>query len=216
MSRWLERHASLFAQAEHWFDRGRAALLNELPCRRGCHRCCIGMFAVTMLDVIELQRGLAQLEPAVREEIQEQGRTQATALEEAFPRLAQSPYLTGWSDADLDSVARQFADIPCPALSDGDECRVYESRPITCRMMGLPIEADDVDHGACDVQTFVPIKRLPRVLREEENQLANKEAGLIYELSRIGSKEGEETWLAYGFLPDRLPILDSLSSAVVS
>jgi hypothetical protein len=36
---------------------------------------------------------------------------------------------------------------------------VYEFRPITCRTMGVPVESDGMVHGACNVQTAVPIIR---------------------------------------------------------
>ena len=51
----------IFEQADHWYRRARAALLEALPCRNGCSRCCIGPFPITMLDVDELQVGLAAL-----------------------------------------------------------------------------------------------------------------------------------------------------------
>ena len=91
--------SSLHDRATRWFDRAHAALLDALPCRRGCSACCHGPFAITVLDAAELQRGLASLGPAVRRGLDERARSQAAAFEAAEPRLRASPFLDGWSDA---------------------------------------------------------------------------------------------------------------------
>jgi Fe-S-cluster containining protein len=193
--------APLFIQADRWFDRSRAALLNELPCRQGCCRCCIGPFAITLLDVAELQRGLASLDRESRQDIVQQAEQQARLMESAYVGLQKSAFIDDWDDEDVDALVSQFADLPCPALSEDGRCRVYESRPMTCRMMGIPVsEAEGQTHGACEVQTAVPIRPLSRSLREEVDRLAEKEAAAIEEISRRRPEE-TEMLLPYGFLP---------------
>ena len=66
--------------------------------------------------------------------------------------------------------------------------------------MGLPIESHGLVHGACEVQTFVPIIRVSQALREEEDRLAEKEGNLIDEQRQLTSNDGEEVLLPYGFL----------------
>ncbi|HKW85868.1 MAG TPA: YkgJ family cysteine cluster protein [Nitrospiraceae bacterium] len=136
------RHARLPADADHWFTRAKATLLGQLPCRRGCSRCCMGPFAITILDVAGLQQGMASLDQTVRDDIQARALSQLTIFEASFPRLAESPFLDSWNDQELDSLVAQFADLPCPALDADGSCRVYPFRPVTCRTMGIPVEAD--------------------------------------------------------------------------
>src|SRR3989338_8744635 len=83
----------LFAQSEQWFHRAQAALLDALLCRRGCHHCCIGPFAVTILDAAELQRGLSTLPDVTRKGIESRARAQIATFESACPRLTASPFL---------------------------------------------------------------------------------------------------------------------------
>ncbi len=54
--------------------------------------------------------------------------------------------------------------------------------------------------GACEVQTSIPIIRVSQALRQEEDRLAVKEAGLIAEQRHVTSSGGEEILLPYGFL----------------
>jgi Fe-S-cluster containining protein len=189
----------VFAQAQNWFDRSRAALLTELPCRQGCFRCCVGPFAITILDAAEIQRGLSHLDPEIRLDIEGEATRQASLMISAFPRLRHSPFVDGWEDAEMDELVSRFSDLRCPALSAEGSCRVYAFRPVTCRMMGIPVLADGLIQGACEVQTAVPIRPLPRALREEAERLTGEEAEAI---EADGSRAAEtEMLLPFGFLP---------------
>jgi Fe-S-cluster containining protein len=189
----------LFQQAEEWFQRGQAAL-ESLPCGQGCTHCCYGPFAITLLDELELQEGLQALPSQAQRDIQTRAQFQVATMEAAFPRLTQSRHLDQWSEHDVDELVARFGDLPCPALSADGRCLVYAHRPITCRMMGLPVETNGLLQGACEVQTFIPVIRVSQALRQEEDRLAEKEAGLIAEQRHITSSGGEEVLLPYGFL----------------
>ncbi|MEW6543788.1 MAG: YkgJ family cysteine cluster protein [Nitrospirota bacterium] len=185
--------------------RARAASLGALPCGRGCSQCCIGPFAITLVDAAELQRGLASLAESVRRGIRAQASRQVSTIEAEFPRLRESPFLDEWSEADLDVLVERFAHLPCPALAPDGSCRIYAFRPVTCRMMGIPVEADGLVEGACSVQTAVPVVRLPSRLRREEQGLAEREAAALVLLHRATGAAGDEVLLPYGFLSERLP-----------
>jgi Fe-S-cluster containining protein len=162
-------------QTDGWFQRASAALLGQLPCRAGCSHCCIGPFAITLLDVVTLQAGLKRLQPPLREEIERRAVEQTIAMSAAYPALAQSPFLDQWSDSDIDQLVGRFSSLPCPALGANGLCDLYEHRPLACRSMGIPNQERGLTHGACAVQTFVPIVRLPASFRAEEATLAHQE-----------------------------------------
>jgi len=67
--------------------------------------------------------------------------------------------------------------------------------------MGIPTEDHGLAHGACEVQTFIPILRLPSAFREEEDRLAQEEAASLKTLRQATGSTGEEVFLPYGFLP---------------
>jgi len=193
---------SLHNRATHWFTRARAALLGAIPCGRGCSRCCVGTFPITVLDARVLRQGVSALSSRNREAIETRAMELVTAMESAFPRLGSSPFLDDWNDAEQDAVAAHFADMTCPALDRDGSCRVYEARPVTCRTMGIPIDEDGVVQGACEIQTAVPVVRLPHVYRQEEDSLAELEAQELETPKDDGLPAGDEIFLPYGFLPE--------------
>ena len=190
----------LFQQASYWFRRAQASLLDALPCTQGCCQCCIGIFPITQLDVLELHRGLSQLPSDNRTAIVRRAREQIAALELAYPDLRSTPNLDEWEDSRIDVIVERFADLPCPALAIDGRCSVYAFRPITCRTMGVPVESDGMVHGACTRQTAVPIVRPSPSVRTELDRLAEDEAVALSILRQAQPEAGDERLLPYGFV----------------
>ncbi|MCX5722376.1 MAG: YkgJ family cysteine cluster protein [Nitrospirae bacterium] len=195
--------APLYQKTDRWFQRATASLLGEVPCRLGCTSCCIGPFPITILDVQILQEGLAGLPADHRQRIEQRAIEQTTAMETAFPQLTQTDLLDTWSDQEIDRLATEFHQHPCPALEADGGCGLYEHRPLVCRSMGIPTEQQGLAQGACEVQTFIPILRLPSSFREEEDRLIQEESAALDALRLATGSAGEEVFLPYGFLANR-------------
>ena len=195
--------APLYQKTDHWFQRASAALLGEVPCKLGCTSCCIGPFPITLLDVHTLREGLDSLQPEHRQRIEQRAIEQTAAMETSFPQLTQSDLIDDWPDQEIDRLVTEFHQHPCPALEEDGRCGIYQHRPLVCRSMGIPIEVHGLAHGACEVQTFIPILRLPSSFREEEDRLAQEEASALEALHQNTGTSGEEVFLPYGFLRER-------------
>src|SRR5512146_1961176 len=76
-----------------------------LACRPGCTQCCVGVFAISALDVLRLQQGLRDLEttdPARAGQIRERARESARRLAPQYP----GDLVSGELFTDPESVAR--------------------------------------------------------------------------------------------------------------
>ena len=193
---------TLFDKTSRWFERAHAALLDDLPCRRGCSHCCVGLFPITLLDQQELQRGLRSLPAEQRRAIEETAALQTRTIEESAPKLAQNRFIDHWPDSDIDTLVENYRALPCPALNLDGSCGLYAFRPLTCRSMGIPSEAKGIVQGACAVQTSIPLIRLSRSLRQEEDRLAEEETSQLMHLRHQIKAAGEELFMPYAFLPD--------------
>lgn len=120
-----------------------------LVCRPGCTQCCIGAFSINQLDAFRLRRGLASLEksdPKRAARVRQRARDSVARLAPSFP----GDPIDGVLD-EGDEAALRFADFandePCPALDPvNGNCELYESRPMTCRVFGPPVQSED---GLC-------------------------------------------------------------------
>jgi Fe-S-cluster containining protein len=162
----------------------------------------VGLFPVTILDRQEIQRGLRSLPHGQRLAIEEKAVRQARMIEASAPQLARHPFIDHWPDRNTDVLVERFRELPCPALEAGGSCSLYAFRPLACRSMGIPVESDGIVQGACAIQTSVPVIRLSRSLRQEEDCLAGEEAEALTRLRDRQKIPGEELLLPYAFLTD--------------
>ncbi len=121
-----------------------------LACRPGCTQCCMGVFSISQLDALRLQGGMAELEsrdPERAARVRERARAAMERLRPEFPGNAEL--------GTVDENAPEFDDFandePCPALDPQTSlCDLYASRPMTCRVFGVPLRTED-GVGVCEL-----------------------------------------------------------------
>jgi Fe-S-cluster containining protein len=116
-----------------------------LVCRPGCTQCCVGVFAINLLDAVRLQQGLADLaktDPQLAGRIRERARDSIQRLAAEFPGDAKTGVLDEGPEAE-DRFAEFANDEACPVLDAGTGlCDLYEARPMTCRTFGPPVRSE--------------------------------------------------------------------------
>ena len=135
-----------------------------LVCRKGCTQCCYGAFAISRLDAVRLQKGLADLKssnPKRAAQVKQRAQQAVKRLSATFPGDPKTGILG--KDEAAEAAFADFAnDEPCPALDpDTGACDLYDSRPMTCRTFGPPVRSGEEGgmavcelcyHGATDEQ----------------------------------------------------------------
>lgn len=118
-----------FAWVERTVADGNAGV--ETACRAGCSWCCRGNVPVVTPAEQELVSiGLRGLDSATLEAAREKAKSIVEAGLESGP-------------------AMMAANRPCPMLDDNDRCRIYEHRPLACRMYGAST-IEPGYHFGCD------------------------------------------------------------------
>lgn len=125
-----------------------------LACRPGCTQCCVGAFAITVLDAARLRDGLEALQHRDRvraERIQARARAYVARTAADFPGDPKTGILR--EDEDAQEAFVHFAnDEPCPALDPNrGTCDLYEHRPMTCRVFGPPVRHEGGGLGICEL-----------------------------------------------------------------
>lgn len=162
-----------------------------LVCRPGCTQCCVGVFSISQLDALRLQRGLTELarcDPERAARIQARARQSVERLSPRFPGNPETGVLS--EDVDAEQRFEGFAnEEPCPVLDPATgTCELYASRPIICRAFGPPVRSEDglgvcelCFHGATDEQITAC---------EMDVDPDDLESKLLDELGQTGGRSG--------------------------
>lgn len=156
------RYEALVAEVDTVFQRVQEAHPECVTCEKGCSDCCNALFDLTLVEAMylnhqfttrygfgpersalvdragDVDRQLVKLKRKAHREVQE-GRDAQEILEE---------------------MARQR--VRCPLLGESDTCEMYQYRPITCRLYGIPTAIGGKAH-TCGKSAFEAGKPYPTV-----------------------------------------------------
>lgn len=134
----LSEYLKLLEEIDGWFAGCVTALgAPTIQCRAGCSECCRGLFDITLLDARLLQEGVSRLPSELQEQARERARRQLVELQRRWPDFDQPYLLNRYPDEDWTEMPEDDM-TPCPLLGADGRCLVYEHRPMTCRLHGLP------------------------------------------------------------------------------
>lgn len=184
----FQEYERLAAQADELFDRVRAQFPAEVACTAGCSDCCHALFDLSLVEALYLNRafrarfGFGGPRSAVLEAADQADR-QATRLKRHYFQRAKQ----GATDEEILREAAQDR-IRCPLLGPGDTCVLYESRPITCRLYGVPTAIHGQAH-ACGKCGFARGGAYPTVALD---RIQDKLAALSRQVAKaVGTRFGE-------------------------
>ncbi len=166
----------LLGRVDTWFVRCLEAVPESIRCAQGCSGCCRGLFDISYLDAQLLRSGFDALPGVLRLEVLGRARSRMLELEGLWPGFAPPYILNDLPTEDWREMPEQD-ETPCVLLGDDGLCLIYEHRPLTCRLHGLPqveLSGELFDGDCCSLNRFSPttlqaLSRLPfgELFREE-------------------------------------------------
>ncbi|WP_243545526.1 YkgJ family cysteine cluster protein [Pseudodesulfovibrio tunisiensis] len=170
---------AVFQKFEHDADMGEL-----VKCGKGCSDCCNALFDITMVEAIYLNHKFNQAYSGMeRSRIMER----ADKADRQIHKLKRKVFKASRDGAGAREVLEEVsrARVRCPLLSDDDLCSLYEHRPITCRLYGVPTSIGGKAH-TCSLTGFKPGEKYPTV---NMDIILDKLLALSEELSKsIGSR----------------------------
>ncbi len=181
----LNSYGALLREVDDWFQRCLMQHPEQITCRNGCSACCRGLFDITLLDAFYLKRGFDLLPEVQREEIMRSARVRLQQLTLLNPAFTEPWLLNGIPENDWEALMPEEDKTPCLLLSESGACMVYDARPMTCRLNGIPLidvsGEEFFDEWCTRNFTEVDPRRITE-LRFEFNELFSRELLLFQKL----------------------------------
>ena len=135
----LQQYGELLAEVDRWFAGCSGGFPDQIACAVGCASCCRGLFDITLLDAATLRSGFDLLPEVIRTKIWWKALARMEGIRTLWPEFDQ-PYLLNLRPQEEWSQIMPEEDVtPCVLLDDNGLCILYDSRPLTCRLHGLPL-----------------------------------------------------------------------------
>ncbi|MBW6508702.1 MAG: YkgJ family cysteine cluster protein [Desulfuromonadales bacterium] len=133
----LAEYRQLLGGIDRWFAACIEQSADQIACRPGCSACCRGLFEISLLDAALLQSDFSELAEPVKKQVLVKARLRVSALQQRWPEF-QPPYILNRLPDDEWQQMPEEDLTPCPLLGADGNCLVYQARPLTCRLHGLP------------------------------------------------------------------------------
>jgi Fe-S-cluster containining protein len=137
--RFVEKHNKLLQYLDDWFRSLQAKHADRMQCGPGCARCCHGLFDVSLPDALRIAKAFGTLPAEARSAAANRASAiQAKICQEAA-ELRAPFFLNAISQDRIDQLAERIQDVRCPLLDERNSCRIYDHRPLACRLEGIPM-----------------------------------------------------------------------------
>jgi Fe-S-cluster containining protein len=139
MERIVARYQELLGHIDAWFARGMELYPEQIACKSGCSACCRSLFDITLLDAYLLKLGFDALPAETRELVLQKCRERLGPMRAAWPEFDHPYLLNHRPEEEWETLMPEEDETPCVLLGEDGRCLVYENRPMTCRLHGIPM-----------------------------------------------------------------------------
>ena len=155
-------YEKLRASCDAVFERIRHGHAQCVTCKEGCSDCCHALFDLSLVEAMYINRAFQQAFDygPQRSAIL----TRAAETDRQLTRLKRELFREEKSGKSPEAIMEEAARIKCrcPLLGDDDRCLLYQARPITCRLYGVPTAIAGQGH-VCGFAAFEKGKSYPTV-----------------------------------------------------
>jgi len=149
----FKKYEALAKLADETFDRVKKEHPDCIKCDSGCSDCCHALFDLSLIEAFYVNRQFNQ-----RFDGQEKKQliNRANSIDRKIYKIKRQAH------QDFESGKKKEIDVlmdmslkraRCPLLNLNDRCDLYDFRPITCRLYGIPIQIGDMSH-TCNLSGF--------------------------------------------------------------
>lgn len=132
------RYRKLLEEVDGWFRRSAVLFPDQIRCTGGCSHCCRGLFDITLLDALMVQHGFQQLPKKIRSTIRNRTESAMAPIRRVWPDFSPPWLLNVYPEEQYNAAMPDDDETRCVLLDNDGFCRIYNYRPMTCRLHGIP------------------------------------------------------------------------------
>lgn len=160
-TRYFEKYEAVVAEVDAVFNKFENEMGDLVKCGKGCSDCCYALFDITLAEAIYINKQFnTKFSGMERSVIMER----AAKADRQIHKLKRKVYKASQEGRPASEILMEVsrARVRCPMLGDDDLCSIYENRPITCRLYGVPTSIGGEAH-TCSKTGFKGGEKYPTV-----------------------------------------------------
>ena len=187
---YFRKYEAIVEQVDAIFKKVEEEYQACVKCHIGCSDCCHALFDLTLIEALYIKSTFDKVSKAqARELILDH----ANHADREIYRIKRKAYKDHESGKSENVILEEMASkrVRCPLLNSDDKCELYQVRPITCRLYGIPTAIGGRAH-TCGLSGFKQGAAYPTVkLDAIQSKLYQLSTELTQEIGSKYSKLGE-------------------------
>jgi len=149
---YFQEYEQLVSLAEQAFKRVNDEYPDKVKCVEGCSDCCYALFDLSFVEAYYINYHFYKKYKGREKDDLIAKANAADRIIYKLKRAAHKDFESGMGEAEI-FVKMSKERVKCPLLNDKEMCSMYEYRPITCRLYGIPTAIDGIGH-TCGLSGF--------------------------------------------------------------
>ncbi|MBU1042356.1 MAG: YkgJ family cysteine cluster protein [Proteobacteria bacterium] len=177
-SEFFKKYEAIITESDQVFNTVRSRYADNVRCEKGCSDCCHALFDLTLVEALFVNTVFnARFQGKDRTRILKR----ADEADRLVHRLKRDAFRAVKDGQNAQDILLEMAKVRvrCPLLDDNGLCEMYDARPVTCRIYGVPTAIGGEAH-TCGKSAFEKGKAYPTVYLD---RIQDRLYALSHELS---------------------------------
>jgi Fe-S-cluster containining protein len=155
------KYEAIVSMIDQIFGRVKEEYPKEVFCREKCSDCCYAIFDVTIIEALYINHKFKEKFSGTERQALIDKASKTDRVLAKLKRNIQKELKEGKNEVELLAKMGQER-VRCPLLGENDLCILYDSRPLTCRLYGIPTSSAGMSH-ICGKTNFKEGGKYPTV-----------------------------------------------------
>ena len=186
----FEQYETLTASVERAFESVKNQFPDCVKCKPLCADCCHALYDLTLIEALYINE---RFRNKYNGEILDTLMERCNKIDRMLCKLKKSAYKAVESGKEEKEILNEMAEtrVRCPMLNDTEMCEIYDFRPLTCKLYGIPTAIGGEGY-TCGLSGFEKGEKYPTVnLDKIQNKLLQLSAELAVSIQSKYARLGE-------------------------